>query len=308
MPENRIFLAEVTYDGIALTSEFVIVEAGQASVTLPPMVLYDVTDDTSVLTVDELHIFITAENETDYQILALYTFRNASESTVAVTMGTQQEIPFLKFPVGAQGLGYEAVQDSARFISTTDGFAMPPNEQPYGLIAYSSVVRAKEVTISQPLEMAVTQVRIFIPDGMEAEGELVSRDSQQDIQGMTYQAYVASGLNAGDTLTFTVSGTPKDTASGTDTSSTTNNTLLIGAGGLGLALILAGVWMFLRDRNRVADEEDEEDEDEEEEFESSDDVMDAIIALDDLYRAKKISDEAYQKRRVELKEILKEMM
>ena len=44
------------------------------------------------------------------------------------------------------------------------------------------------------------------------------------------------------------------------------------------------------------------------EFESSEDVIDAIIALDDLHRAKKISDEAYQKRRAELKDILKEKM
>ena len=35
---------------------------------------------------------------------------------------------------------------------------------------------------------------------------------------------------------------------------------------------------------------------------------DAIIALDDQHRAKKISDEAYQKRRAELKNILKGMM
>jgi hypothetical protein len=142
---------------------------------------------------------------------------------------------------------------------------------------------------------------------MEAEGEKITRDSQQDIQGMTYQAYTATALSAGDTLTFTVSGTPKETATGTETSSTTNNTLLIGAAGLGLALIAAGVWMFLRDRSRISEEDDENDEDEDE-FESSEDVMDAIIALDDLYRAKKISDEAYQKRRAELKEILKEMM
>ena len=47
---------------------------------------------------------------------------------------------------------------------------------------------------------------------------------------------------------------------------------------------------------------------EDDEFETSEDVMDAIIALDDLHRAKKISDEAYQKRRAELKEILKGKM
>ena len=63
--------------------------------------------------------------------------------------------------------------------------------------------------------------------------------------------------------------------------------------------------MYLRDRNRADEEAGEEDADE---FASSEDVMDAIIALDDLHRARKISDEAYQKRRAELKEILKEKM
>ncbi|MCK6481723.1 MAG: hypothetical protein L6R43_16740, partial [Planctomycetes bacterium] len=60
-----------------------------------------------------------------------------------------------------------------------------------------------------------------------------------------------------------------------------------------------------RGRGEGARDEEEEDE-EEEEFESSEDVMDAIIALDDLYRARKIPEEAYQKRRSELKDILKE--
>jgi hypothetical protein len=308
MPENRIFLAEVNYGGIELSSEFAIVEPGQTAVELPPLVLYEVTDDTSLLTVDELNIFFSVENENAYQVLGLYTFRNASEKIVSVPMGSQQEIPFLRFPTGAQGMGYEAMQDSARFISTADGFAMPPNELPYGLLAFASVAREKEFDISQPLILDVSQVRIFVPDGMEVEGDTIAKDAAQNIQGMNYQAYLASGLQAGDTLTFTVSGAPKDTA-GTDAAASNNTTLLIGAGGLGIALILAGAWLYLRDRKRTEEDEGDEEEDEEEsEFESSEDVMDAIIALDDLHRAKKISDEAYQKRRAELKDTLKEMM
>jgi hypothetical protein len=79
---------------------------------------------------------------------------------------------------------------------------------------------------------------------------------------------------------------------------------LIGAGLLGLALIVAGGWMYLRDRNKAEEIEEEDDH----EFESSQDVLDAIIALDDLHRAGKMPDEAYQKRRAELKDILKGMM
>lgn len=304
--ENRIFIAEVTYDGISLNSEPAIVATGVASITVPPLKLYGVTEDTSLLIVDELDMFFDTSQEGVFQIIAVYNFRNTSESIIAVTMGNQQEIPFLKFPEAAQGLGYEAVQDSAPFMGVDQGFAMPPNELPYGILAFSSKTREKETPISQSLVLPVALVRVFVPDGMEVKGDLLTQDSPQDIQGNQYQTYFASNLNAGDVLDFTVSGSPK--AAPEAASSNKNNTLLIGAGGLGLLLILAGAWMFMRDRNRMEEDDEDMDEDDEDEFESSEDVMDAIIALDDLYRAKKISEGTYQRRRAELKEMLKEMM
>jgi len=119
-----------------------------------------------------------------------------------------------------------------------------------------------------------------------------------------------NGIGAGESLKLSVSGTPKESTDTASTSTTpaasTNRNLLLGAGALGVALILAGGWMYLRDRKR-GDETDESDSIEDE-FETSEDVIDAIIALDDLHRARKISDEAYQKRRTELKDILKEKM
>jgi len=231
---------------------------------------------------------------------------------IAVEMtAQQQEIPFLKFPQGSKGLGYEAVQDSAPFISMNEGFAMAPNEQPYGILAFSSVIKGeKETTVTQELIMPATAVRIFVPDGMKAEGTNITADSPQDLQGVVYQSYVANDLKAGDALSFTVSGTPKAAeASDTDATALSNNTLLIVAGGLGIGLILVGAWMYYRDRKRAQEDNEEDDEDEaEDEFGSSEEVMDAILALDDLHRAKKIAEDAYQKRRAELKEILKGMM
>jgi LPXTG-motif cell wall-anchored protein len=304
---------EAEYGGISLQSEFGIVEAGQSALTLEPIVVYEVTKDTSVLVIDELHMFVQISGEDKYEILALYTFRNPGESVIAVEMtAQQQEIPFIKFPKGSEGLGYEAVQDSAPFTSMNEGFAMAPNEQAYGILAFSSVVKGeKETTVTQELIMPATAVRIFVPDGMEAEGANITADSPQDLQGVVYQSYVANGLKAGDALTFTVSGTPKAVeATDADATGSSNNTLLIAAGGLGIGLILVGAWMYYRDRKRTQadDEEDDDENEEEDEFGSSEEVMDAILALDDLHRAKKIAEDAYQKRRAELKEILKGMM
>jgi hypothetical protein len=77
---------------------------------------------------------------------------------------------------------------------------------------------------------------------------------------------------------------------------------LIGVGAFGVVLILAGAWMFMRDRRKDKAEINEEEDDE---FEDPESLMDAIIALDDLHRAGKLSDEAYQQRRNELKDALK---
>jgi hypothetical protein len=131
----------------------------------------------------------------------------------------------------------------------------------------------------------------------------------QAIQDFNFHIYEMGSVNAGESLSFSISGTPKETdASSTSApgAAASNQNLLIGAGALGVALILAGAWMYLRDRNREEDAGSEDREDNE--FESSEDVIDAIIALDDLHRARKISEAAYQKRRAELKEILKGMM
>ncbi len=305
MPPNRIFTAEVTYNGVGIQSELGFVSAGEAAVNLPAIVLYKTTNDASALGVEQLHIFLDASSDTTYEVLALYTFYNSTDSIIAVSMGNQQEIPFLKFPTGSQAMGYQAMQDSASFVNTSDGFAIPPSEQSYGIIALSSIPKQKETSITQPFVLPIASVNIFVPDGLELKSDRLTKGEPQDVQGSIYQLYTAENLNAGDELTFTVSGSPKDSSSTASDSSSINSNLLIGAGGLGIALILVGAWMFLRERKPMQAEGEEDDEDE---FDSSEDVMDAIIALDDLHRAKKISDEAYQKRRAELKEILKEMV
>jgi uncharacterized membrane protein len=83
-----------------------------------------------------------------------------------------------------------------------------------------------------------------------------------------------------------------------------NSGVLIGIGALGLALIAVGVFLFLRDRSKSQDEDDEIAP--EPTGESTEEIMDAIIALDDQYRAGNISEDAYQKRRADLKAQLKD--
>jgi len=155
------------------------------------------------------------------------------------------------------------------------------------------------------LELPVSSALVIVPEGIKVKSDLLTDQGiQQTQQGVNVQMFSADGLNAGTPLQVALSG--KVGAAGTATVDS-RQTLLIGAGAFGVIRIIAGVWMFMRDRGKVDEDEFEDVDEEEDEFETAEEVMDAIIALDDLHRAKKIPDEAYQLRREELKERLKEL-
>lgn len=311
IPLNRIFTAEINYDGTNLKSDYAIVKEGDTSVSVPPIILYNKTTDTSKLVVDESRIFFEYETDNTIQIFNVYSFRNPSDETIVVTLNENGEVPFIKSPEGSSGVGYEPMQDGEKFMQTQNGFAIPPSEKAYGLIAFASVPQAKEFEFSQEFILPVVAVTVFVPEGVTAENAKLSDLGVQAIQNFTFRIYELDGVGAGEKVKFTVSGTPKESTATASSASTpeavtSNKNLLIGAGAVGVALILAGGWMYLRDRNQA--EETNGEDDSGDEFGSSEDVIDAIIALDDLHRSKKISDEAYQRRRAELKDILKEKM
>jgi hypothetical protein len=173
------------------------------------------------------------------------------------------------------------------------------------MVAFATIPKAKEVEFNQEFVLPADSVTVFVPEGVSVQSARATDAGIQAIQNFNFHIYELGSISSGENVQLTISGTPKEaSAAAAPAATTSNQNLLIGAGALGIGLILAGGWMYLRDRNRGEAEESEA----EDEFESSEDVIDAIIALDDLHRSKKISDEAYQKRRAELKETLKGKM
>lgn len=301
IPENQIYIAEVDVDGLHYQSEFAVVEAGMTDLTLPPIIVYATTEDFSALRIDSLQIFFDLANTDTAQIFEVYSFTNTGDKTIIINMGDEQVVPFIASPEGSEGLGYEATQDSAPFMPTDTGFALLPSETPYGLIVFASIPREKDIAISQPARLPIDVINLYLPEGMEAEGKTLTDEGMQAIEAMNFHVYSATGLKKDESFDFTLTGKPKDsTAVNPDV--TQNKSLLIGAGAFGVVLILAGVWMFMRDRRKREEEVDDEEDDE---FGDSESLMDAIIAVDDLHRAGKLSDEAYQQRRNELKNALK---
>ncbi len=297
LPVNRIFLAEVNYGGITYRSDFEAATANSGKVTLPPLKLYEASTDVSLLSLDQVHIYTDFATAGTVQVLEIFAFSNTSGNSVVIsTDGTT--IPFIRTPEGATSPGYEAGQDSAPFVKADQGLAVVPADKPYSIIAFFNLPYDKKLEIKQPLAIDMPSLILLVPEGIKVQGSQLEARGLQVIQSNNYEEFSASGLKAGQTLAFSVSGKAKGSAAaGLDA----HQGWLIGGAVLGIALIGVGLFLYVRERRRqpIAPIEAE--------FESADEVLDAILALDDLHQAGKISDDAYRLRRAELKESLKEL-
>jgi len=255
------------------------------------------SNDLTLLKMEQVHVYTDFATQGQVQFIEIYAFTNASNQTVLIS-SDGATIPFIKFPEGAQNTGYEPDPSSAQLVTIGKGVAAPPNSNPYAIVAFFTLPYSGQLEIKQPFGINAPSVVLLMPEGINVTGDQLANEGTVAIQNVNYQEFSAGGFKTGDVLDFTVNGTPQTTSS-------TNNLpqiLFISAGVLGLILIGAGTWFFFRDRKKASEQDEDE-----AEFESADEIMDAILALDDLHRAGKINDEAYQKRRAELKEILKEM-
>jgi len=296
MPAGRIFMAEAIYKGVHFQSAFEVARADTPSLVLPPLTLYEPSEDVSLLKFQQVHIYTDFATSGRAQFLEIYSFTNPSDRAVILsTDGTH--IPFIQLPEGAQNSGYEAGQNSAPFAPAEKGVAVLPGETPYSIIAFFSLPYNKKVEVRQPLVLDAPSLILLIPDGMKVSSAQLVHRGLQAIQNNNYQIFSAEGLQAGEVVTFTISGRPRvRSATGLDA----RQALVLAGGGLGVVLIAVGLWLYLRERRRAS-------QDEEQGFRSAEEVMDAILALDDLHRAGKLGEEAYHRRRQELKEILREL-
>jgi hypothetical protein len=302
LPEGRIFVAEVVYQTVTYQAEMAIAAKDAQEVTIPALKVYPVVSDYSSLSFDDARFFLTVTDQA-VQVVGVYTLSNKGPNTI--TIESSSDVPFLYIPANATDTGFDLTQDSAPLLAVDKGFAIQPSDKPYGFVTYYSLPYAKKAIISQNFILSSASVMVLVPEGVKLTSKQLTAGGIQAFQNTNYQEYTGSGLKAGDVLTYEVSGKPKTSIINTTSSSRQN--LLIGVGALGLVLILAGVWMFLRDRNRKNEGEIETEEGDDE-FESQEELLDAIIALDDLHRAGKIADASYRQRRAELKARLKDLV
>lgn len=307
------YVVTLDYGQATYGSDIGIFEEGVSELYLP-VEIYETTTDTSILAVDRMHLFFEFLDEETVRVIELYIISNPTNETLVAAEEGGTTVSFT-VPEGATNLEIQDGVLGERYISTSDGFgdtiAVRPGAGTYEILYAYEMPYDRKLDLVHPLLYPVDAVVILIPDdGVRVKGEMLRDDGTRDVQGMPYHLYSGGGLQAGDDLQLTLSGRP--TASNPSLVSGSSTGLIIGSVVFGVALIVGGLWLFSRTRREERDDEADEDITPEAEpdlaTEDVDTLMDAIIALDDLYREGQLPEEAYRQRRAELKARLAELM
>jgi mono/diheme cytochrome c family protein len=312
MPEGRAFLASLEYQGVAYNSDIGVVEPGITELSLP-IPFYETTKDLSVIFTDRLHLLFEYIEPSTLRVIELYVISNRSDRIlVAETEGE----PVLTFPLppGATNLQFEDGALGGRYVQTPEGFGdtsvIRPGISQHQVVFSYDLPYSNKLDFSHKLDLPVNAVTILLPaDGLKVSGAQLQDMGLSEVQGITYQMYSTSRIEAGSGLRLVVSGRPRGSAG---VSLSSSSSLVIGLLAFGGVLIIGGLWLFRR--SRAGSGEAYTEEGEEAGFarvgldEDLNTMLDAILALDDQYQAGELPEEAYRERRAALKARVQMMM
>lgn len=313
LPPNRMYFASFDYAMAVYGSDILTIDSTSPAELSLDIPYYPPTSDPSVLQVDRLHIFFSFAGDEILEVFQLYIFSNPTEMVLTPKEGATTAVSFT-IPPDASNLFVEDNMSMA-YRKTDEGFGIVnvyPDENPYQTVfSYQVPYSDQKADLSIPIGMDAGAVIVMAPsDGVKVRSNQLVDAGVRDIEGISYNMLTGSDLSAGSNLEVSLSGLPKESTQFITTEPGSSNNLVIGLAGFGVALIAAGVFVWLRNRNNQT-EWDLEDEGEGETYDSDEtpeDLMDAIITLDDQFRAGGIPEEAYQIRRAELKERLRDLM
>ncbi len=309
MPPGRVFLVTTELQNTTYTSDIAIAQSGSDTLDLP-IHIFESTTDASILKADRLHLFFEFLDEKTLQVVELYIISNPTDKTL---VASEPGGPVVRFslPKGATNLQFQDGELGGRYLQTPEGFADTLSVQPGSgtyevLYAYQMPYEGK-LELEHPVTLPVEAVVILVPEGsLKVKGEKVQDAGTRDVENVKYHTYSGDSLAAGELLRLSLSGKPR--LSTPTLAATSSTSLIIGLAVFGMALILAGVWLYRRSRHMEDELEDEHLPSLAPAEESPEALMDAIIALDDLYQEGQLPEEAYRQRRAELKAHLKEIL
>jgi mono/diheme cytochrome c family protein len=300
---GRLYFATIEHGNAAYGSNVITIDDGTISPSLE-ITYFQPTTNPAVLDVDRMHVFLDFIDQRTLEIYQLYIFSNPSNQVLVAEEIGETVIDF-KIPQYASNMYIEENMQLA-YQMIDNGFGITsiyPDADPYQTaFSYQIAYDYKELDLNIPIAMDVNALIVLAPsDGFKVKSDQLQEIGVRQYEGTSYKMFTGSGIQAGNLLHLSLSGYPGVNSGLQGKDGTTS--LVIGLGGLGISLIVAG--LHLRRQNKAKVVEWFDDIDIGLETISIDDLLDAIISLDDQYRTGQLPDEAYYQRRLFLKDILR---
>jgi mono/diheme cytochrome c family protein len=301
---GRSFMATVEHSGITFGSDIETTEEGKSAISLP-ISIYETTNDPSALSIERLHLFIEPVNENVLRVVELIILSNSGNDAVIPKSDTEPTFT-IPLPTGATNLQFQDGQLGERYIETPGGFAdlsaIRPGVGTSQILLGFELPFQKKLGFIQQMKLKTDAVVVMVP-----ESSLQIKGNYQDVgvreaEGFTFRTYNGTGLSAEEELRLTINKVSSN--SNPLFSKSNSGQLFFGIASLSIVLGITGVWLFLRNRKTHKVEVQEQTST----YDSPEMVMDAILALDDLYKAGQLPEEAYQQRRQNLKAQLKTLL
>ncbi len=302
--EGRVYFASIAYGGAVYRSEITEFAPDGSELALH-VHIFDTTADDSELYIDRIHVLVEFSEPDLLQIVEIIIFSNNGEATVVAESPDQPTVSF-PLPEGAAAIEFEDGILGQRYLKTQDGFgdtvSIPPGSGVYQvLVSYTLPYQGNKLDFAQTINYPVGAVVVMTPvNQLKVKGNSLEDIGVQYITNSAFQVYAGGGLSRGEELQFRLSANPESALVQDESSSVQFQGYLIGLAALGVAMILAGSWLFLRNR-RSSGEKYELEGDQKEAEENRNQILDQIIALENLFDSGEITEKPFLKKRQELK-------
>ena len=302
-----IYFVSVDYEGMLFTSDMLVADDVPAGSTVELSVeIYATTSNLDGLLIDRAHVFI---NFLDAQTIQVVLYAVVSNTSGLLLTPFEDGSAALIFPLpqGAQNLQFESGSIGDRYVQTENGFGdltmIQPGSQVYEILYAYSLTYDGKITVPIEFPLPVSSLIVAVPaDGLQLETESLMDEGQRLIDDQTVQLYSGSSLAANTPLALSFSGNPGQ-ASGGQTG--VSSGLMFGLAVFALVMAAAGFWFWMNKKKKSPQPAPEETTGKKEQ--SQEELLDAILELDDLFEEGAISDEEYHLKRRELKLQLKKL-
>jgi len=297
---GRVFFASISHGGAIYRSDMF--EAGDETTSIQMAIqVFETTISDENILVERIHILADFPSPHQVQIVEIFIVSNLGDSTYVAEIPGEATLSF-PLPIGAESISFDDGALGERYVKTVDGFgdtvSIPPGSGVYQtLVYYTLPIQENKFEFSQVMSYPVRAAVIMAPEGeIIVEGANLEDMGVQAIPDGSVQVYSAMSIPRGESLQFRVTAEFAESVVPSDAPAFLPQWVIIAAGVLGGALLLTGVWLFIRQRSRGFEDD---------EFEGSpverEEILDSIIALEDLYQEGEITKKTYLEKRQDFK-------